>query len=73
MFHSAAIHSGPSYGLARNAIEGQKILKEGPEVATPYPTDCTTSDYNGRILVIHGSADTAVNPKHVDRIMADFV
>ena len=71
-FKAGAIHSGPSYGLASHLAEAERVLKEGPPQSTPR-LPCQTSDYSGSVLVIHGSADSVVNPKHALRVIADFI
>lgn len=73
-FKAAAIHSGPSYGLARNLQEGEKVLKEGPSAA-PAVSDlpCKPQQFEGSLIVLQGTADQTVHPQHVDRLIADFL
>lgn len=70
-FAGAAIHSGPSYGLARNLDEGSKVLQQGPGTM-PNRGPCRPQDFSGSVLVIQGDADQIVNPKNANRILADF-
>lgn len=73
-FQAAAIHSAPTYGIAQNLTEAEKVLREGPpDQASRDPAPCTPSDYQGRVLVIHGDMDKVVNPKHAERILSDFI
>lgn len=72
-FKAAAIHSGTSYGLAQNIKEAEKVLKDGPP-SDPVPKlSCQTGVFSGALLVIHGSSDPVVNPRHALRIISDFV
>ncbi len=72
-FSAAALHSGPSYGLAQSYLEGEKILKEGPPDTKATSSFCHPRDFSGSLLVIQGSADKVVNPKNAQRIMTDFI
>lgn len=73
-FAAAAVHSGPSYGLAQNIKEAQNVLAKGPQAANPeYKAPCKPSDYKGNLLVIQGSQDKVVNPKHASRLISDFL
>lgn len=71
-FKGGAIHSGPSYGTAKNLLDAQRVLKEGPSpemAATP----CRAQDFSGAVIVVQGKSDVVVNPRNADRVMADFV
>ncbi len=70
-FTAAAIHSGPSYGLAQNLFEGNQVLKDGPPSTRP-PTSCNPNDFTGSLILIQGSDDHEVNPKNADQVIADF-
>lgn len=70
-FKAGAIHSGPSYGLAKTQAEGERVLREGPgNVTTSGP--CHPKDFRGSLLVIQGTADVIVNPTNAQRIVTDF-
>ena len=73
MFSAVAVHSGPSYGLAQNLEDAEKVLKYGPtpEAATLGP--CDPKKFTGSLLVIQGSADKVVHPKNADRWIQDFI
>ncbi len=71
-FTSAAIHSGPSYGLAKNIFEGDKVLKDGPPLIRP-ESPCDPKDFKGSLIVLHGMNDSKVNPSNTAQVIADFV
>lgn len=71
-FKGGAIHSGPSYGLAQDLKTAEQVLKRGPPVGASLGP-CRPSDFKGKLIVVQGSADTVVNPKHALRIMRDFI
>lgn len=70
-FSAGAIHSAPSYGLAQTLMDGEQVLKNGPQGPTRGP--CRPSDFSGDVLVIQGAEDTVVNPKNAQRVIQDFL
>lgn len=72
-FKAGAIHSGPTYGLAKSLKDGDAILKDGPSSQVMSDLACQPQSYSGSVIVFHGTADPIVNPKHALRIIADFV
>lgn len=73
MFKAAAVHSGPSYGLAQNLDDAEKILKQGPTPGSPTLGPCDPKKFTGDLLVIQGSSDKVVHPKHAERWIQDFI
>ncbi len=71
-FVAGAIHSGPSYGLAQNLKDGDRVLKEGPPQETSRGP-CKPIEYTGSVVVVQGEADTVVHPSHGLRVIADFI
>lgn len=71
-FKAGAVVAGPSYGLVKNLEEAEMILKEGPG-ETPTNGPCKPRDFHGSLLVIQGSADPVVNPRHATRLIRDFI
>ncbi|MGE4131875.1 MAG: PHB depolymerase family esterase [Bdellovibrionales bacterium] len=70
-YKSAAIHSAPSYALATDAASAEVVLRDGPKRETLGP--CHPQEFNGRLIVVQGSADAVVNPRHAERWMKDFL
>lgn len=71
-FAAAHLHSGPSYGLAQDAKTAEAVLRQGPPLLRPANLPCEPKAYSGGVLVVHGSADTTVNVKHMEQMVADF-
>lgn len=70
-FKAGAIHSGGSYGLAGNLKEAEDVLRDGP---TPRQAQfCQPQAFRGRLLVIQGTEDKVLNPRHAERLMTDFL
>ncbi len=71
-FKAGALHSGPSYGLAKTLHEGEQVLKHGPspEIST---APCRPRDFIGDVMAIQGTSDPVVNPKNADRVLFDFL
>ncbi len=70
-FSAAALHSGPSYGLARSLFEGDRVLKDGPPEKKP-DAPCSPESFQGSVILIQGSDDDKVNPKNAAQVIADF-
>lgn len=70
-FTAAGIHSAPSYGLASNLFQSDRVLKEGPPENRPQ-TPCRPQDFKGSVILIHGAEDKMVNPKNTAQVIADF-
>lgn len=71
LFTAGALHSGPSYGLAANEQEAQKVLRDGPP-AKSVELPCQPKNFHGELLVIQGTQDKVVHPLHGARIIKDF-
>jgi len=71
-FKAGALHSGPSYGLAKTLAQAEKILREGPP-SDSLVNDCRPQDFAGSLIVIQGTADAVVNPSHALRAIQDFM
>jgi len=73
-FAAGAVHSGPSYGLAKNIQEAEKVLKEGPSSVNSDGTlPCHPQKFVGDLIVVQGLADQVVHPGHADRLVTDFL
>jgi poly(hydroxyalkanoate) depolymerase family esterase len=73
LYKAAGIHSAPAYGLAKNQQEGKDVMEHGPSFANPGITACKLSDYQGRVMVIHGKDDRVVHPQHADYIVQTLI
>ncbi|MEY4616705.1 MAG: hypothetical protein RJB66_1665 [Pseudomonadota bacterium] len=73
VFRGVAFHSGTSYGLSSTWEQALIDLKAGPSIRRPTNSACRPSDFKGKVLVFHGTADKLVNGRHFDRYIADFV
>lgn len=72
LFAGGAIHSGMPYGVASNRQEGVEAMKNGPNPLVKRSSFCQPKDFEGKVLVIHGSKDNIVSLKNAEAIIADF-
>jgi poly(hydroxyalkanoate) depolymerase family esterase len=70
-FAAGAVHSGVAYGLAADAFAAQDVMRNGP-AGRARRGGCDPSSFHGGVLVVQGSADTAINPLNAERLAADF-
>lgn len=68
----AAIHSGMGYGLASTWQESLLVAQTGPLPLRQRNTSCRPQDYNGKMFLIHGSADQVMNPRHFSALEEDY-
>jgi poly(hydroxyalkanoate) depolymerase family esterase len=71
LFAAGAIHSGVAYGVAADAFAAQDVMKDGPGDRARLGV-CDPSSFKGRVFILQGSSDTAVNPVNADRVAIDF-
>jgi poly(hydroxyalkanoate) depolymerase family esterase len=69
----AAIHSGMGYGLASDWQESLFIAQTGPLAFRERNTACTPSNYKGKLMLIHGSRDQIMNPRHYYALQNDYL
>lgn len=75
LIKSAAIHSGPVYGMASNLIQANLSLNVGPTPANQLTLAlraCQPQRYQGNLLVLHGDKDNVVNIRNAEAIAEDF-
>src|SRR5258706_439274 len=75
LFAGCAMHSGVMYGAASGASEAVRVLRSGSS-ASPLETAGTLRQTLGSsagvvpTLIIHGQADTTVNPRNGEQLVA---
>lgn len=69
LLDAAAIHSAPTYASATSGSEALRIMERGPEAISANDSPCTLGSFQGRTLVIHGTADSTVHPGHAEHII----
>lgn len=70
---SIGLHSGAAYGLVQSEEAASKLLKEGPPNTTNTERPCSPQNYKGKLVVVQGSSDQVVNPKHANYLITDFL
>ena len=75
LFAACAMHSGIAFATAGSAGEAMRVMGSGPTAGTIESVRRLTGSAEGRLragpaLVIHGSADTRVNPRNAAQIVA---
>lgn len=69
----AAIHSGMGYGLASTWQESLLVAETGPLPIKPRNTACDIKSYKGKIMLIQGSRDMVMSPRHYDALVSDYL
>ena len=70
LFAAGAIHSGVAYGVAADASAAQDVMKDGPGDRARLGV-CDPASFKGRVFILQGSSDTAVNPLNAERLATD--
>ena len=71
----AALHSGPALNAADNEFAAMAAMKFGPSAWLDFwaTHTCEPSKTQKRFVVIQGSRDSVVHPKHADKLFEQFV
>jgi poly(hydroxyalkanoate) depolymerase family esterase len=75
LFAASALHSGVMYAAAGSAIEALRVMRSGASLsptasAHQFAAECGQDVTVAPALVIHGRADTTVNPRNAEQIVA---
>jgi len=73
VFHGAALHSGMGYGLVTNWQESLWVAQTGPMKNKARLDYCNSSNYKGKVFVIHGTKDKVMNPKNFTLVRNDYL
>lgn len=73
IFKGVAMHSGMGYGLTTKWQDSLLVAKFGPIPFAPRNQACTSTEYNGKVFLIHGSRDPVMNKKHFKLLKKDYL
>lgn len=71
-FLGGAIHSGPTYGVAKNEDQAKKLLATGSADLASVKRECDPLKSNRPLLVIQGGSDKVVHPANSALVIRDF-
>jgi len=76
LFAASALHSGVMYAAADSASEALRVMRSGASLSPTAVARRLAADFGQEYmlapaLVIHGRADTTVNPRNAEQIVAE--
>lgn len=71
-FLGGAIHSGPTYGVAKTEAQAKKLLASGNADLNSVKRECDPSRAGRPLLVLQGGTDKVVHPANSSLIIRDF-
>jgi poly(hydroxyalkanoate) depolymerase family esterase len=67
-----AVHSGMAYGLTPNWQSSLLVAQAGPLPIFARNKSCDPQKYRGKVMVIQGTRDNVMNPRHYPQLIEDY-
>lgn len=73
VFRGAVLHSGMAYGVASTWQESIWVAQMGPNKYKERNNFCNSSDYKGKVFIVHGTNDKIMNSKNFSVVKNDYL